>query len=84
MDSEDGCGIVCGVGEWTEFRYDRVRSEFVLGDFPGMMVGNCVPLQLIIDHEIIQNLNIPPRRVPRLVPVAGMMVEIICHQPSIS
>ena len=42
---EDGCGIVCGVGERTEFRYDGVRSEFVLRDFPGMMVGNCVPLQ---------------------------------------
>ena len=45
MDSEDGCGIICGVGERTEFRYDGVRSEFVLGDFLGMMVGNCVPLQ---------------------------------------
>ena len=41
---EDGCGIVCGVGERTEFRYDGVHSEFVLGDFLGMMVGNCVPL----------------------------------------
>ena len=45
MDSEDGCGIVCGVGEHTEFCYDGVHSEFVLGDFPGMMVRNCVPLQ---------------------------------------
>ena len=35
MNSEDGCGIVCGVGG---------RTEFVLGDFPGMMVGSCVPL----------------------------------------
>ena len=41
---EDGCGIVCGVGERTEFRYNGVRSEFVLGDFPGMMVRSCVPL----------------------------------------
>ena len=41
---EDGCGIVCGVGERMEFRYDGVRSEFVLGNFPGMMVGSCVPL----------------------------------------
>ena len=46
VDSEDGCGIVWGVGEHTEFRYDGVRSEFVLGNFPGMMVGSCVPLQL--------------------------------------
>ena len=45
VDSEDGCGMVCGVGEHTEFLYDGVRSEFVLGDFPGMMVRNCVPLQ---------------------------------------
>ena len=44
MDSENGYGIVCGVGERTEFRYDGVHSEFVLGDFPGMMVGNYVPL----------------------------------------
>ena len=44
MDSEDGCGIVCGVGERTEFCYDGVCSEFVLGNFPGMMVESCVPL----------------------------------------
>ena len=46
VDSEDSCGIVCGVGERTEFRYDGVRLEFVLGNFPGMMVGSCVPLHL--------------------------------------
>ena len=38
VNSEDSCGIVCGVGGRTEFRYDGVRSEFVLGDFPGVMV----------------------------------------------
>ena len=45
VNSEDGCGIVCGVGGRTEFCYDGVRSEFVLRDFPGMMVGSCVPLK---------------------------------------
>ena len=63
VDLEDGCGIVCGVGEHMEFRYDGVRSEFVLGDFLGMMIRNCVPLQrcswlmLRSAHVVINGMN---------------------------
>ena len=58
MDSENGYGIICGVGERTEFRYDGVHSEFVLGDFPGMMVGNYVPLQSYSDVRATAELNL--------------------------
>ena len=44
VNSERGCGVVFGVGECTEFRCDGVCLELVLGDFPEMIVGNCVPL----------------------------------------
>ena len=45
VDSEKDCAIVYGVVGHTEFRYDGVCSESVLGDFPETIVGNCVLLQ---------------------------------------
>ena len=42
---EKDCAIVYGVVGHTEFRYDGVCSESVLGDFPETIVGNCVLLQ---------------------------------------
>ena len=45
VDSEKDYVIVYGVVGHTEFHYDGVCSESVLGDFPETIVGNCVLLQ---------------------------------------
>ena len=48
VDSEKGCAIVYGVVGHTEFRYDGVCTESVLGDFLETIVGNCVLLHIPI------------------------------------
>ena len=50
VDLEKDYAIVYGVGH-TEFRYDGVCSELVLGDFPETIVGDCVLLQLENSHK---------------------------------
>ena len=62
VDSEKDYVIVYGVVGHTEFRYDGVCSESVLGDFPETIVGNCVLLQRHTSAlaRPIQNLSIPP------------------------
>ena len=40
-------GIVSSVGERTEFHNDGVSLELRLGNFPGMVAKDCIPLQMM-------------------------------------
>ena len=40
-------GIVSSVGECMEFRNDRVCLELRLGNIPGMVAEDCVPLHIV-------------------------------------
>ena len=49
--------IVYSVVGHTEFRYDGVCSELVLGDFLETIVGNCVLLQKQVMKHVQDELN---------------------------